>query len=138
MDELSTLVVGKLGRFQFNSGYYLYVGKARRNLRARITRHLNPKKKLHWHVDYLLTKARVEKFLLFEGDEECRLAYSLGMVPGVSLFIPGFGASDCNCPGHLFYIEEKKEDFWQTLPAQLLDAGFTRAVLDFGGEEGKN
>ena len=53
-----TVVVGALGERTFAAGDYLYTGSARRNLEARIARHLswgeNPQRKRHWHVDYLL------------------------------------------------------------------------------------
>jgi Uri superfamily endonuclease len=49
------LRVGALGEFDFPAGQYLYTGSARRNLEARIARHLRRDKPLRWHIDYLLT-----------------------------------------------------------------------------------
>ncbi|MDG6902673.1 MAG: GIY-YIG nuclease family protein [Nitrososphaerota archaeon] len=46
--------VGRLGRFAFPSGYYVYTGSARRGLESRIARHLRKEKRLRWHVDYVL------------------------------------------------------------------------------------
>ncbi|MGE5336851.1 MAG: DUF123 domain-containing protein, partial [Gemmatimonadota bacterium] len=46
--------IGRLGVFDFPAGRYLYTGSARRNLDARIARHLRGIKRLHWHIDYLL------------------------------------------------------------------------------------
>ena len=47
--------IGRLGRFDFPAGRYLYTGSARRNMAARLTRHLQREKPLRWHIDYLLT-----------------------------------------------------------------------------------
>ena len=50
----ATVTVGRLGRFRFPPGVYVYTGSARRNLEARSRRHLSRTKNLHWHSDYLL------------------------------------------------------------------------------------
>ncbi len=99
-----TVVVGALGERTFAAGDYLYTGSARRNLEARIARHLswgeNPQRKRHWHVDYLLAVrgvqvVQVQRFV----EPEC--AVNQG-TPG-SFPVPGFGASDCRagCISHL-------------------------------------
>ena len=49
------ITVGKLGRFHFPAGYYIYSGSAQKNLTHRISRHLRKKKPLRWHIDYLLS-----------------------------------------------------------------------------------
>ncbi len=97
--------VGKLGRLRFPAGHYLYVGSAMKNLTARVARHVNRRKNMHWHIDYLRECAdnvtpipiRTSKRI------ECDLASDLGafLAPGP----PGFGSSDCDCPGHLFHTE---------------------------------
>lgn len=48
--------VGKLRTIRFRKGYYIYVGFAMGNggLRARVGRYLLDRKRLHWHIDYLL------------------------------------------------------------------------------------
>ena len=48
------LKIGKLGRYLFPVGCYVYTGSAKKNINKRIERHLSKKKKLHWHIDYLL------------------------------------------------------------------------------------
>ena len=58
--EEINLKVGKLGRFIFPAGYYVYTGSAKKNIDKRIERHLAKKKKLHWHVDYLLNNDAVK------------------------------------------------------------------------------
>lgn len=92
--------VGALGRKSFRAGYYVYVGSAMGGLKERIRRHLRKDKQLHWHVDYLLTRARVVDFVFAEGRGECKVArYLSARLP----MIEGFGSSDCRCVSHLFY-----------------------------------
>ena len=62
-----TLAIGKLGSFDFPAGHYIYTGSAKRNIEARIARHLAKDKKLRWHIDYLLNSTcasitKVERF----------------------------------------------------------------------------
>ena len=95
--------VGRLGEFLFPAGRYVYTGSARRNLEARIARHLRTEKALRWHIDWLLMApgvavARVERSI----ESECALNRKVGgAVP-----VPGFGASDCRngCGSHLRYL----------------------------------
>jgi len=96
------IAVGRLGEFLFPAGRYVYTGSARRNLDARVRRHLSRDKKLRWHIDYLLAaeQAEVVGVRLFE-DGECAVNQA---TEGV-VVAPGFGASDCRsgCGSHLKY-----------------------------------
>lgn len=98
--------VGRLGRFQFLSGYYAYIGSAQRGLRARIARHERKSKRLRWHIDFLLARARVVRVEVWRAgrEEECRLALRVGGLPGAQCVIRRFGASDCRCPTHLWFL----------------------------------
>jgi sugar fermentation stimulation protein A len=95
--------VSKLGRFWFEPGIYLYVGSAQRNLPARLARHTRRVKPLRWHIDYLSTKAAMIGAMVVPGprERECELAGELRHMYEPA--VPGFGASDCGCGGHLFY-----------------------------------
>ena len=95
--------VGKLGSFWFEPGLYLYAGSAQRNLSARLARHARKVKPLRWHIDYLSTKAAMIGAVTVPGprERECKLAGELRHMH--ELAVPGFGASDCGCGGHLFY-----------------------------------
>jgi sugar fermentation stimulation protein A len=95
--------VGKLGRFLFPAGTWLYVGSAQRGLEARLARHSRRKKTLRWHIDYLSAKAEMIGAITIPGKKqlECRVAAALARV--CERPVPGFGASDCSCDGHLFY-----------------------------------
>ena len=98
--------VGRLGRFRFEGGFYLYVGSAQRNLEKRLERHARKRKPLRGHIDYLSARAEMIGAVLVPGPkrQECELAAELGEM--FELAVPGFGASDCRCPGHLFYTPE--------------------------------
>ncbi len=102
-----TLQIGKLGFFNFDKGFYVYVGSALNSLVGRLKRHLNDDKKLFWHVDYLLADSNVELVeIVFTVDDskwECALASEVGLV-GVE--VKGFGCSDCKCSSHLFKFDD--------------------------------
>ncbi len=108
LDEDNTIQVGKLGKIFFKKGFYLYVGSALNGLEQRIQRHLRNNKKIHWHIDYLLSYARtIEVF--YKGSKsryECKLANKLENLEPIS----GFGCSDCKCKTHLFYGSKKEVD----------------------------
>lgn len=97
--------VGRLGRFVFVPGFYLYVGSAQRNLSARLERHAEKAKPLRWHIDHLSTKADMIGAITVPDsrERECELAKELGQI--VDLAVPHFGSSDCGCEGHLFYTQ---------------------------------
>ncbi|MBE7459634.1 MAG: GIY-YIG nuclease family protein [Zoogloeaceae bacterium] len=97
------LRIGRLGVFDFPAGRYVYTGSAKRNLEARIARHLRKDKPLRWHIDWLLAApaARVAS-VRRSREPECALnRRARGSAPA-----PGFGASDCcaGCGSHLRYL----------------------------------
>jgi Uri superfamily endonuclease len=98
-----TLRAGSLGEFLFPPGRYVYTGSARRNMEARIARHLRKEKTLRWHIDWLLAAAEVNVVAVTRSRaEECALNQKgRGVV-----IVPGFGASDCRsgCGSHLRYF----------------------------------
>jgi len=57
LDRDTVLEIGRLGKISFRAGCYIYIGRARRNLRQRISRHLRGGGPLRWHIDYLRRKA---------------------------------------------------------------------------------
>jgi sugar fermentation stimulation protein A len=99
------LKVGALGFLEFPQGFYAYCGSAMGGLGGRINRYVRRKKKIRWHVDYLLAKGRASRVLYALTNErlECQLADGLGHVFNN---YPGFGSSDCHCQSHLFFSEE--------------------------------
>ncbi|MBD3224612.1 MAG: DUF123 domain-containing protein [Caldithrix sp.] len=95
-----SIFIGALGFVQIPAGSYVYTGSARRNIDERIKRHLNNNKKLHWHIDYLLTNPHVHISTILKSElEECALNQQ---VEGI-IITDRFGAGDCikNCKSHL-------------------------------------
>ena len=95
--------IGKLGKFKFLKGTYIYTGSAKKNIDARINRHKSQDKKLRWHVDYFLNHENTQIFKTEKFDaEECFLNQR---VKG-EILISGFGSSDCKngCGSHLKYL----------------------------------
>jgi len=103
LDTEVRLTIGRLGTFVFPAGEYVYTGSARRNMAARIRRHLSPHKVLRWHIDYLLAAPEAHIRDVRTCDvPECLLNQQVkGRTP-----VPGFGASDCRagCGSHLKYL----------------------------------
>ena len=98
------LKVGKLGKFIFPVGSYVYTGSAKKNIDKRIERHFSKKKNLHWHIDYLLNNDAVQIINTKKSQiTEC----SLNKKTKGTIIINGFGSSDCNlsCKSHLKYME---------------------------------
>ena len=103
-----TVEVGRLGSIEFRRGWYAYVGSALSGVAARVGRHLRQRKKLHWHVDYLLDKGRLSEVTWALSDKrlECRIAD--GLLQHGFCSVPGFGASDCRSASHLFFSPSRK------------------------------
>ncbi len=99
--------VGRLGTFTFPKGFYVYTGSAQNNLEKRINRHLSNWKKFHWHIDYLLSYAKIIKVFRYVGDkkDECKLNQLIGRNDGAHPIVNRFGSSDCNCITHLYYFK---------------------------------
>jgi Uri superfamily endonuclease len=109
LDEAATLTVGRLGSFTFPAGRYVYTGSARRNMEARIRRHLSQTKRLRWHIDYLLAHRRARVVDVIRSNEpEC----ALNRRTTGRIVAPGFGASDCRagCGSHLKLVDNTNPD----------------------------
>ncbi len=101
LDKDTEIRVGKMGSINFTKGFYHYVGSALNGIEKRVERHMRNGKKLHWHIDYLLEKARVTDVLMIEGEKrlECEISAKLSEKMES---VKGFGCSDCRCESHLF------------------------------------
>ena len=99
--------VGRLGRFDFAAGRYVYVGSAQVNLAARLARHARRRKALRWHIDYLSRWARLDIAWAWSRPkaDECRLAAAVGALAAAVAGPTGFGASDCRCETHLYRLD---------------------------------
>ena len=106
LPKAKTITIGKLGRYKFPFGAYVYVGSAfgSGGLRSRINRHIYGSGNIHWHIDTLLKYAKVRAFfyLIDIKKYECKWAQALTEVTGTTYPVPGFGSSDCTrCHAHL-------------------------------------
>jgi Uri superfamily endonuclease len=110
LDEAREIEVGRLGRFVFKAGYYLYVGSALGpgGLAARLGRHLRGEKGPFWHIDYLRAVAVVTAVCWLESPVryEHEWATAAQQLPGATVPVPRFGASDCRCLAHLVYFHQ--------------------------------
>jgi len=99
------IAIGSRQTYYFPVGSYAYVGSALGGFKSRLNRHLQ-KKKLRWHIDYLLQKASIGGIVLCDSAKrtECTIARALGQDFDS---VPGFGSSDCTCQSHLFFTAEK-------------------------------
>lgn len=116
LSEEVCLNIGNLGKRMFPKGYYTYtgsaMGKGASSLKYRIARHLRKKKRMFWHIDYLLAneKVSVKAVVVAETNEnlECALNRYMKSVKGAKIQVKGFGATDCrkNCGSHLLSLPE--------------------------------
>lgn len=108
------VTAGRLGRHRFEPGRYVYVGSARRYLAQRVGRHrrmaATREGARHWHIDGVLLHRYfvLEKSEILPGGDECELSARLAARPGVTVPVPGFGATDCEagCRSHFYRIGE--------------------------------
>ena len=120
------IVIGKIGQYTFEKGYYIYIGSAHGpgGIKARIERHLKKNKIKHWHIDYLRNIAPVVGILVnySKKKKECSWASKLFSSTDLSAPIPGFGSSDCACPSHLFFSRVKLDvDFLNKILKQPVE-----------------
>jgi Uri superfamily endonuclease len=96
---------------RLQSGFYLYVGSAfgTGGVRARVNHHLHASPRPHWHIDYLKPHATLEEVWVCNERkrQEHMWARFFSSMPGVSVPMPGFGSSDCDCEAHLFFFESR-------------------------------
>lgn len=119
LDAPCTLTIGRLGRFEFPAGWYLYVGSALGpgGIQARLARHLRRAasgKRVHWHVDYVREVAAWGGAWARDSGErlECIWAEVMRRRPDASVVANGFGASDCRCPAHLVRVASLPDEHW--------------------------
>lgn len=106
LDAPARLTIGRLGTFDFPAGRYCYVGSALGGLERRLRRHRSRPERLHWHIDYLLRHACLERIETWPTREriECAWSQETLALPDARVVAPRFGASDCRCRTHLAYL----------------------------------
>jgi len=120
LPETRRIAVGRLGELDFPQGFYVYVGSAMRGLSGRIRRHLRKRKRNHWHIDALLPFLGDIRVFPVRSSErlECAIARELEKAARP---VPHFGASDCSCESHLFFLPQPP----------LKSASFVEVLLRF-------
>lgn len=105
--------VGRLGSFAFPVGWYAYVGSAMGlgGLQGRLRHHFAPIRRPHWHIDFLRQVAiSKEAWIIIDAtSHEHRWASLLRDMPGASISVRHFGASDCRCETHLFHFIDQPD-----------------------------
>ena len=123
LDETAAIRVGALGRVEFPAGVYAYVGSAQGGIDQRVRRHLGSRKKRRWHIDHLLSAARVVTVISVPTDDkatECAVARSLLDSPRAEVVAEGFGSSDCSCRSHLIhFIGEDVQHLLEEVAVQI-------------------
>ena len=110
LDKDYVIEIGRLGSFDFQSGWYLYAGSAQGSggVRARLRRHLRVDKSRHWHIDWLLRYAKIARayYYIDTKNKECIWSHAIANCLDITVPVNKFGASDCSskCPAHLFRI----------------------------------
>ncbi len=98
--------IGALSKLFFEKGTYVYVGSAMNGIEKRVKRHFGKRKKIFWHIDYLLSAPGVKLGAALAKPsklrEECKIANKIAL-EGIPVL--GFGCSDCNCNSHLFKVD---------------------------------
>jgi Uri superfamily endonuclease len=122
LDAPRTITIGRLGRFEFPAGWYLYVGSALGpgGPEARLSRHFRRStsgKRAHWHADYVREVAAWGGAWACHSQErlECAWAEALRRRLDASVVVRGFGASDCRCPAHLLRVESLPDERWLSI-----------------------
>ena len=116
LHEPRTIQIGRLGRIDFERGWYAYAGSAfgPGGLAARLRHHLVPVRRPHWHIDYLRAEATVIEIWTAEGlpcrEHDWASALTKGIGAGTS--IRGFGCSDCRCRSHLVRFTRRPSKAW--------------------------
>ena len=104
-----TATIGRLGKFDFESGGYVYCGSAfgPGGIKARVGRHFKKRKKKRWHVDYVRPHLSLDRVITAPGEHnECKWSQLL-VQADYNNPVPKFGASDCRCFSHFFEVGGK-------------------------------
>ena len=113
LSQNSKIIVGALGPISFPKGIYFYVGSAMAitgalTLLNRVKRHLlnDSRKKVHWHIDYLLksNNTQISRVYMIPSEEKYECIIAKEIIKKSDDYISNFGSSDCSCNSHLFYF----------------------------------
>ncbi|WP_456368596.1 GIY-YIG nuclease family protein [Thermococcus sp.] len=117
LDE-DKMIRTKAREFSLRRGYYVYVGSAMNSLEGRVRRHFSPKKKLHWHIDYLLKEAELLEAYLIPNEKRLEETLSLE-ISKIAEPVVGFGASDVSVGTNLYHFSRKPDPFLEAVLKEL-------------------
>lgn len=107
-EQVQQIAIGRFGTLAIQLGVYVYIGSAfgPGGLAVRVGRHWRGSAVRRWHIDYLRAVTQpIEAWITADSiPREHVWAEVMRAMPGVSVPMAGFGASDCNCLAHLFYF----------------------------------
>jgi Uri superfamily endonuclease len=130
-----TIEVGSLGRFEFMSGFYVYIGSAfgPGGVAARINHHLRKSDRPWWHIDYLRRASTITAVLFCRSEfpVEHQWAAVVAQMNHARIPVSGFGSSDCECPSHLCFFSRKPGN--RSLISHLENNGGCRRVFVYTG-----
>ncbi len=101
------LSIKKFSGAVLDSGLYLYSGSAYGpgGIKARLSRHLRRKKKVHWHIDHVTSKSNILAAAALPEGRECHTIGKVLKDRQAGIPIPGFGSSDCGtCSSHFLSL----------------------------------
>jgi Uri superfamily endonuclease len=102
-------IESKSKSWNLKKGFYAYVGSAMNSLSGRLSHHLSEKKKLHWHIDYLLNNEDSKVVFSFILPSQTKREEQLSsFVSNYGEGIKGFGSSDCKTKSNLYRVEKGK------------------------------
>jgi Uri superfamily endonuclease len=118
--------VGQLGQLHVRHGFYVYIGSAfgPGGVQARVSHHRARSTRPHWHIDYLREVIQLEAIWCSydPARREHQWAEVCSRLPGASLPLRGFGASDCRCESHFYFFALRpslpafRRAIWSALP----------------------
>lgn len=128
-DRRRIVQIGRLDQLAVEPGCYVYVGSALGpgGVRARVGHHVRLAARPHWHIDYL-RRAAALRHVWYSYDSvrrEHAWADIFAHMRGASIPLPGFGASDCACPAHLYFFprQPRLDTFRRRLRAAIPNHG---------------
>lgn len=99
-----------LDRWTLEPGLYVYVGSAMNDLALRVSRHLRKRKKKHWHIDYLLERAKVLSVIMLPSKR--KIEEEISLLLSTKFDGPkGFGSSDLKVKTNLYKLNDLNEFF---------------------------
>lgn len=97
-------------RWVLEPGLYVYVGSAMNDLALRVSRHLRKRKKKHWHIDYLLERAKVLSVIMLPSKR--KIEEEISLLLSTKFDGPkGFGSSDLKVKTNLYKLNDLNEFF---------------------------